>query len=100
MNSNNINKLYDIYSALADEDDAGNISNFMTEILTKTELEILSKRWQIMEMLYEGKTQREIAKELKVSLCKVTRGAQILKNEKSIIATYLKKGVNHESKQI
>ena len=37
-------------------------------------------------MLKEGKTQREIAKELKVSLCKVTRGSKILKQTNSIIA--------------
>ncbi len=35
-------------------------------------------------MLSNGKTQREIAKDLNVSLCKVTRGSKILKDKKAI----------------
>ena len=38
---------------------------------TESEIETLSKRWRILEMLKDGFTQRDIAKELKVSLCKV-----------------------------
>lgn len=65
------------------------ICNFLLEILTKSEVETLSKRWRILTMLSEGKTQREIAQDLKVSLCKVTRGAKILKNNKSVVTKYL-----------
>ena len=64
---------------------------FFKELLTESEIETLSKRWRIMRMLVEGSTQREIANELGVSLCKVTRGSKILKNEESIFAKYLKK---------
>ena len=42
-----------------------------------------------MRMLVEGSTQREIANELGVSLCKVTRGSKILKNKESILAKHL-----------
>ena len=66
------------------------ICNFLLEILTKSEVETLSKRWQILKMLNEGKSQREIAKELQVSLCKVTRGARILKTKNSIIRKIIK----------
>ena len=62
---------------------------FFKELLTNSEIETLSKRWRILEMLKSGKTQREIAKDLQVSLCKVTRGAKILKDEKSVLAKYL-----------
>ena len=41
-------------------------------------------------MLNEGMTQREIAKELNVSLCKVTRGSKILKDKNALIKKYLK----------
>lgn len=64
---------------------AKEIYNFLLEMLTFSEVETLSKRWCILKMLKEGKTQREIAKELNVSLCKVTRGSKILKNKDSII---------------
>ena len=62
---------------------------FFKELLTESELETLSKRWRIMRMLVEGSTQREIANELGVSLCKVTRGSKILKNKDSILAKHL-----------
>ena len=66
------------------------IEAFFKELLTESEIETLSKRWRILEMLNQGFTQREIARELQVSLCKVTRGAKIMKDEKSILAKYLK----------
>ena len=62
-----------------------------SEIFTEPELETISKRLKILKMLSGNKTQREIAKELQVSLCKVTRGAKILKDSKSIIAKHIKK---------
>lgn len=65
------------------------ICNFLLDLLTKSEVETLSKRWRILTMLSEGKTQRDIAQDLKVSLCKVTRGAKILKNNKSVVTKYL-----------
>ena len=62
------------------------IYNFLLEILTESEVATLSKRWRILKMLKEGRTQRDISKELQVSLCKVTRGAKILKQKNSVIA--------------
>ncbi len=67
------------------------IEDFFKELLTESEIETLSKRWQILNLLLKGVTQREISNELQVSLCKVTRGAKILKNKKSVLLEYLKK---------
>lgn len=67
------------------------IVDFFKELLTASEIETLSKRWQILRMLTDGYTQRDISKELKVSLCKVTRGSRILKSKKSILRNYFKK---------
>ncbi len=64
---------------------------FLTELLTETEISTLSKRWRILKMLSSGSTQRDIAEELQVSLCKVTRGAKVLKNKNSVITKYLRK---------
>ena len=69
------------------------IQNFLLELLTESEVETLSKRWRIVKMLIGGKTQRDIAKELNVSLCKVTRGSKILKNKDSVISKKLKKEI-------
>ena len=68
------------------------IESFFKELLTESEIETLSKRWRILDLLAQGTTQRDIAKDLKVSLCKVTRGAKILKDEDSKLANYLIKG--------
>lgn len=65
------------------------INKFLSEMLTESELSVLSKRWRILNMLYDGVTQREIAKELQVSLCKVTRGAKIMKGQDAIVKKYL-----------
>ena len=75
-------------------DSEAEITAFLKELLTESEIETLTKRWRILEMLKEGCTQREIAKELQVSLCKVTRGAKIMKDKKSILAKYLLKENN------
>ena len=89
MNRNDIDKIKDIAKFLSKVCNPKDMENFMVEILTESELDTLSKRWRILQMLSEGRTQREIAKELKVSLCKVTRGSHILKKHDSISAKYL-----------
>ena len=91
MNRNKNNEIYELTSFFNKMETKDEVVNFMIEILTESELETLSKRWRILNMLVEGRTQRDIAQELKVSLCKVTRGSKILKNSKSIAAKYLKK---------
>ncbi len=68
------------------------IQKFLQEILTETEISTLSKRWRILKLLSQNKTQREIANMLNVSLCKVTRGSKILKNKNAITTKFLIKG--------
>ena len=87
--SRNGAKISNIAKILSKVKNPAEIENFIVEILTESELDTLSKRWQIMEMLSQGRTQRDIAKELKVSLCKVTRGSHILKKKDSVSAKYL-----------
>lgn len=65
------------------------INSFLNEILTEKEINTLSKRWRILNMLAQGDTQRDIASKLSVSLCKITRGAKILKNKNAIVTKYL-----------
>ncbi len=66
------------------------INNFLHEILTDSEISDLSKRWRILKLLDRNFTQRDVAKELGVSLCKVTRGAKILKNSNAITRKMIK----------
>ena len=91
-NKNKLNsEMSSISEILSSMHNQKNVCNFLLEILTEAEVETLSKRWRILTMLAEGKTQREIAQDLQVSLCKVTRGSKILKNKKSVVTKYLTK---------
>ena len=96
MNRNKNKGIADITSFLTKLKTQDEIVNFMTEILTQAELETLSKRWRIINMLNDGMSQRDIAQKLQVSLCKVTRGAKILKDKNSIVRKYLIKEKLHE----
>ena len=76
----NLEELIDIF---AKEKDKKQVRKLIEELLTPAELTDISKRWFIMKELYKGKPQRKIAKEMEVSLCKITRGAKILKKDDS-----------------
>lgn len=93
MNSNNIDisNIEEISDIILDLNSKDEIQQFLSELLTDTEISTLSKRWRILKMLSQNLTQREISKELNVSLCKVTRGAKILKDKNAIVTRLLNK---------
>ena len=81
----------EIAKIINDFKDEKQVFRFLKELFTEAELMDLSKRWRILNMLNQGYTQREISSELKVSLCKVTRGAKIMKDKNAIVTKLLKK---------
>ena len=81
--------IIEISQILSDLKTSVEVEQFLNEILTESEIETLSKRWRILNLLKDGVSQREIAKDLGVSLCKITRGSRLLKNENSITAKFL-----------
>lgn len=81
--------LREICAALAALDDAGRIRCFLDEILTPRERADLASRWRLMRLLLEGRTQRSIAAELGLSLCKITRGSRELKRPDSVCRSLL-----------
>ncbi len=60
------------------------------ELFTQREKYDFALRWRLLKELYDGRPQREIASKLGISLCKITRGSRILKDQESIIASILK----------
>ena len=72
--------------ALAAINKGARMSRFLKELLTPDELRNVMLRWRLMQMLNAGHTQRAIARRLKISLCKITRGSRILKNRRSVTA--------------
>lgn len=54
------------------------ILNFLRDLCTLEELEELGSRWQVVELLAQGRPYREIAKLAKVSTATITRIAHWL----------------------
>jgi TrpR family trp operon transcriptional repressor len=76
-------KLTDISKILAKTTDPKLIEGFLKSILTPKEVEEISSRWALVCLLDEGMSQRKIAKKLRISLCKITRGSRELKKPNS-----------------
>lgn len=91
MNSN-IEEITNFILKLNSQEEA---QAFLKEMLSEAEMSALFKRWRILSMLAEGRTQRDIVKELKVSLCKVTRGSKLLKDKNSVITKYFMENSNY-----
>ncbi len=90
--------LADICTVLCSISDPDQMQEFLTEILTPSERRDLVLRWELMRRLKKGVSQRQIAVELGISLCKITRGAKILKQDHSTSKRYLNAGEKDESK--
>ena len=79
-----MNTLDELSAALASVTGQKNMLRFLEEIHTPSELKDLGLRWRLLKMLHQGYPQREIARKLKISLCKITRGSKILKGRNSV----------------
>lgn len=73
----------DIAKILAEINDPSLIEDFLTQLLTKAETEKVSRRWELVRLLHQGHSQRDIADRLGLSLCNITRGSKELKKENS-----------------
>ena len=65
---------------------------FLNELLTAGEMRDITLRWMLLERLVAGVTQRKISQDLKISLCKITRGSKILKQTGSVAARVIEAG--------
>lgn len=76
----NLEELVEIFSK---ETDKQNMRKLFKEILTPAELTDVAKRWYLMKEIYKGTSQRKIAQDMEISLCKITRGSKVLKDTDS-----------------
>ncbi len=58
--------------------DEKNLRELLEDLLTPAELLDLNERVLIVQALLDGKTQREVAKQLGVSIATVSRGSQVI----------------------
>ncbi len=71
--------LQELSYALSRADDAALIQQFLVSLLTKAEVSEVALRWALVRLIEQGVSQRKIAQDLGLSLCKITRGSKELK---------------------
>ncbi len=67
------------------------LHEFLFDLLSPAEYKDLAVRWQIVKQLQKGLSQRDIAKNLKVSISTVTRGSREMLNKKGGFSQLLNK---------
>jgi TrpR family trp operon transcriptional repressor len=72
--------LRDLTLALAGPTRSQDAYDLLFALLTPREREEIALRWQLVQLLAEGLSQRAISGQLGISLCKITRGARELKS--------------------
>lgn len=82
----NLSELIGIFS---EETDKAVMRKMLEELLTPAEREDIAKRWYLLKELYKGTPQRKIAQDMEISLCKITRGSRILKQDDSVFRKIL-----------
>ena len=78
-------------NCIASVSDKDLLTDFFDCLFTPSELYDIGKRWLLVKEIDKGTTRREIAKEFKMSLCKITRGSKELKKEDSAFRKMLDK---------
>ncbi len=71
----------ELMALLAGIKDPQLMDQFMEDILTPSELDNIIVRWQIVKRLAKGEAQRKIAKQLGISIAKITRGSRELRDK-------------------
>jgi len=84
-----MNPLTELAQLLSRTDDPHLVEGVLNALLTPSEAHDLSARWELVKRLDQGETQRQIAKELGLSLCKITRGSRELKKPDSVLKALL-----------
>ncbi len=75
--------LNDLSRVLAECRDPTLILSFLESLLTTHEATDIAARWELVQRLSQGESQRQIAQHLGISLCKITRGSKELKKSGS-----------------
>ncbi len=57
------------------------MKSLFSDLFTDAERKDFTIRWKLMNDLYQHVPQREIASNLRISLCRITRGSKMLKRE-------------------
>jgi len=84
----------ELASLLSGAGESSLVEDFLRCLLTPAEIADIAGRWALVKALRQKISQREIAKDLGVSLCKITRGSRELKKPDSAFLKMLEKRKN------
>ena len=68
--------------------DKEELKSFIDDMFTEKEVEDVVQRYLLMDDLYKGKSQIDIARARSMSLCKITRGSKMLKKKDGFMRKY------------
>ncbi|KKP38252.1 MAG: TrpR-like protein YerC/YecD [Candidatus Peregrinibacteria bacterium GW2011_GWF2_33_10] len=72
------NDFFELFVALPNKEI---VNQVMEDFFTLSELEAVAQRWQIVKMLEQGISQRQISEKLGVGIATITHGSQTLKQK-------------------
>ncbi|MFP4115507.1 MAG: Trp family transcriptional regulator [Spirochaetota bacterium] len=81
--------IHEVAHTLAGISDEKLMVELLTELLTPTEVRRIEQRWELVKLLGQGMSQREISRRLGISLCNITRGSRELRKPESALRTIL-----------
>jgi TrpR family trp operon transcriptional repressor len=84
----------EIAETLARIDDPVLIERLLESLLTPKESRDLAGRWELVKRLEQGQSQRQIAGDLGMSLCKITRGSRELKKPGSALKRVVREALD------
>ena len=64
------------------------LKSLIDDMFTEKEVEDVVQRYLLMDDLYRGKSQRDIARDRSMSLCKITRGSKMLKKKEGFMRKF------------
>lgn len=101
MKSNKVNSqdFEELIQIFCQTSDPRSMQQLFEELFTPSESKDITLRWKLMKLLKSGHTQRDIASELGISLCKITRGAKVLKKRGSYVNQALEQKIIKDSPQ-
>lgn len=81
-------KASEMIALFARTTDCKEMASLFEDLFTSAEIDDFILRFALMDDIYKGKSQRLIAKERSLSLCKITRGSKILKKKDGFLRRY------------
>lgn len=78
----------DLYAILLSIKSQEEMESFLDDMLTDNEIRDVIQRYLLMDDLWKGKSQRDIAADRSMSLCRITRGSKMLKKKGGFMRRY------------